>query len=147
MKLKIKWCSLCQEDTYWSYSKISWLLYFFAIILSFGLALIILILNLSTRSKYCIKCYERAKQEYQYNYTYHHYYEDDYDEYEDEEDYDHYYEVLGLDEDATLNEIKTAYRKLAKKYHPDLNSGPKAEEQFKEINEAYFKLKELYESE
>jgi len=49
-----------------------------------------------------------------------------------------YYEILGLERGASDEEIKKAYKKLAKKYHPDLNPGDKeAEEKFKEINEAY----------
>ncbi len=49
-----------------------------------------------------------------------------------------YYEKLGLSKGASLEEIKKAYRTLAKKHHPDLNRGDKAsEEKFKEINEAY----------
>lgn len=48
------------------------------------------------------------------------------------------YEILGVDRNATQEEIKKAYRRLAKKYHPDLNPGDKeAEQKFKEINEAY----------
>ena len=48
------------------------------------------------------------------------------------------FSVLGLSSSATEDEIKSAYRKLAKKYHPDLNPGDKAaEEKMREINEAY----------
>ena len=48
-----------------------------------------------------------------------------------------YYKVLGIDKKATADEIKKAYRKLARKYHPDVNPGDKdAERKFKEINEA-----------
>ncbi|MGM9967745.1 MAG: molecular chaperone DnaJ [Rummeliibacillus sp.] len=48
-----------------------------------------------------------------------------------------YYEVLGIAKTASKDEIKKAYRKLSKKYHPDLNKEPGAEEKFKEIAEAY----------
>lgn len=49
-----------------------------------------------------------------------------------------YYEVLGVSRDATPEEIKKAYKKLAKQYHPDLNPDSKtAEEKFKEVSEAY----------
>jgi curved DNA-binding protein len=52
--------------------------------------------------------------------------------------YKDYYESLGVKKDASQDEIKKAYRKLAKKHHPDANSGNKAsEEKFKEISEAY----------
>lgn len=48
-----------------------------------------------------------------------------------------YYEVLGLTKSATKDEIRRAYRKLSKKYHPDLNKADDAEEKFKEVTEAY----------
>ena len=48
-----------------------------------------------------------------------------------------YYDVLGVAKNASQDEIKKAYRKLAKQYHPDINKAPDAEEKFKEINEAY----------
>ena len=49
-----------------------------------------------------------------------------------------YYDVLGVSKDSSADEIKKAYRKLAKKYHPDMNPGDaEAEKNFKEVNEAY----------
>jgi len=48
-----------------------------------------------------------------------------------------YYEILGVARNATPDELKTAFRNLARKYHPDVNKEPDAEERFKEINEAY----------
>jgi molecular chaperone DnaJ len=54
-----------------------------------------------------------------------------------------YYEILGIEKTATAEEIKKAYRKMAVKYHPDKNPGDKtAEEQFKELGEAYEVLSE-----
>jgi molecular chaperone DnaJ len=48
-----------------------------------------------------------------------------------------YYKVLGVDKSASEDDIKKAYRSLAKKWHPDVNKAPGAEEKFKQINEAY----------
>ena len=48
-----------------------------------------------------------------------------------------YYEILEVSKDATQDEIKKAYKKLAKKFHPDINKESGAEEKFKKINEAY----------
>jgi len=48
-----------------------------------------------------------------------------------------YYEILGVGRNANADELKAAYRKLARQYHPDVNKEPDAEERFKEINEAY----------
>jgi molecular chaperone DnaJ len=48
-----------------------------------------------------------------------------------------YYDVLGINKNAGDDEIKSAFRKLARQYHPDVNREPDAEEKFKEINEAY----------
>lgn len=48
-----------------------------------------------------------------------------------------YYAVLGVSRDATAEEIKRAYRKLARQLHPDVNGGPESEEQFKEVSRAY----------
>jgi len=53
-----------------------------------------------------------------------------------------YYEILGVDEDASQDDIKKAYKKLAKKYHPDSSDAENAEEKFKEIGEAYAVLKD-----
>ena len=52
-----------------------------------------------------------------------------------------YYKILGVDENADDKTIKTAYRKLARQYHPDVSKENQAEEKFKEVNEAYEVLK------
>src|SRR5205807_3200455 len=58
-------------------------------------------------------------------------------------DYKDYYKILGVGKTADEKEIKSAYRKLARKYHPDVNPGDKsAEGKFKEISEAYEVLKD-----
>ncbi len=51
--------------------------------------------------------------------------------------YKDYYEILGVSRDSDASAIKSAYRKLARKYHPDVNKTKEAEEKFKDINEAY----------
>ena len=51
--------------------------------------------------------------------------------------YKNYYALLGVEPDATAEQIKKAYRKLAKQYHPDVNNSPDAAEKFREITEAY----------
>lgn len=48
-----------------------------------------------------------------------------------------YYEILGVGRDASESELKGAFRRLARQYHPDVNDAPDAEDRFKEINEAY----------
>ncbi len=53
-----------------------------------------------------------------------------------------YYEIMGVPRDAAQDEIKRAYRGLARKYHPDVSSEPDAEERFKEVGEAYEVLKD-----
>jgi len=53
-----------------------------------------------------------------------------------------YYDILGVSKDATQNDIKRAYKKLARKYHPDVSKASDAEERFKELGEAYEALKD-----
>lgn len=52
-------------------------------------------------------------------------------------DFKNYYQVLGLERGATQDEVKRAYRKLARTYHPNINKEPGAEAKFKEIGEAH----------
>ena len=54
-----------------------------------------------------------------------------------------YYTIMGVARDATQDEIKRAYRQLARKYHPDVSKSPDAEARFKELGEAYAVLKDL----
>ncbi len=53
-----------------------------------------------------------------------------------------YYAIMGVSRNATQDEIKRSYRKLARKYHPDVSDDPQAEERFKEVGEAYEVLKD-----
>lgn len=57
-------------------------------------------------------------------------------------EYKDYYDVMGVARDVTQDEIKRAYRKLARKYHPDVSHEPEAEERFKSVGEAYAVLKD-----
>jgi len=56
--------------------------------------------------------------------------------------YKDYYAILGLERGASADEVKKAYRKLARKYHPDVSKEKDAEEKFKEVSEAYETLKD-----
>ncbi|WP_131781921.1 DnaJ C-terminal domain-containing protein [Legionella gresilensis] len=57
-------------------------------------------------------------------------------------EYKDYYKIMGLDRNVSQEEIKRAYRKLARKYHPDVSKEPNAESKFKELGEAYEVLKD-----
>jgi curved DNA-binding protein len=57
-------------------------------------------------------------------------------------EYKDYYKILGVPRDASAEDIKRAYRKLARKYHPDVSKEPRAEARFKEVGEAYEALKD-----
>ena len=57
-------------------------------------------------------------------------------------DFKDYYAIMGVSRDATQDEIKRSYRKLARKYHPDVSDDPQAENRFKEVGEAYEVLKD-----
>ena len=48
-----------------------------------------------------------------------------------------YYRIMGLPRNASIEDIKTVYKKLAKEFHPDINKTPEAEAKMKEVNEAY----------
>lgn len=57
-------------------------------------------------------------------------------------EYKDYYTILGVEKDASQDEVKRAYRRLARKYHPDVNKDPDAENMFKDLGEAYEVLKD-----
>ncbi|HPY42511.1 MAG TPA: DnaJ domain-containing protein, partial [Thiolinea sp.] len=57
-------------------------------------------------------------------------------------DYKDYYQILGVTKESTQDDIKRSYRKLARKYHPDVSKETDAEERFKEVGEAYEVLKD-----
>ncbi|MFN5028734.1 MAG: DnaJ domain-containing protein, partial [Burkholderiales bacterium] len=56
--------------------------------------------------------------------------------------YKDYYEILGLKRDASEDDIKKAYRRLARKYHPDVSKESEGEAKFKDVSEAYQTLKD-----
>src|SRR5690348_3204143 len=56
--------------------------------------------------------------------------------------YKDYYAILGVKRDASADDIRKAYRKLAQRYHPDVTKDPAGEEKFKEVGEAYQTLKD-----
>ena len=57
-------------------------------------------------------------------------------------EYKDYYKILGVSRNASKDDIKQAYRKLARKYHPDVSKAADAEARFKEVNEAHEVLKD-----
>jgi curved DNA-binding protein len=57
-------------------------------------------------------------------------------------EYKDYYKIMGLERNASTDDIKKSYRKLARKYHPDVSKESNAEEKFKSLGEAYEVLKD-----
>ncbi|NNC56698.1 MAG: DnaJ domain-containing protein, partial [Woeseiaceae bacterium] len=57
-------------------------------------------------------------------------------------DFKDYYKIMGVERDASQDEVKRAYRKLARKYHPDVSKEADAEARFKDLGEAYAVLKD-----